>query len=167
MTLQHKAYSIEEARGALGRRRVSCGSRVGQGRWVRSPDRACPSVRPRTWSFCTLAALAWRSLFCAVSYENQCLPPTLTTLDTHCMPQPQVLLVCSPSLHPRERHIMIIAGQLRPALQQTPLLRGGLNPTSPVSEPLPVCSSWVLPLGPRAPYGVSLYLPVLLHRSLY
>ena len=64
MTLQCKAYLVEEARGALRRRWVSCGSRVGQGWWVRSPDRACPSVRPRTWAFCTLAALAWRSLFC-------------------------------------------------------------------------------------------------------
>ena len=64
----------------------------------------------------------------AVSYENQGLPLTLTTLDIHCKPQPQVLLVCSPSLHPREWHIIIIARQLRPALQQTPLLHGGPNP---------------------------------------
>jgi hypothetical protein len=95
---------------------------------VRSLDRACPSLRLRTWSFCILAALAWRSLSAAVSYENQCLPLTPTTLDTHGMSQPQVQLVCSLSLHPRVWHIIIIARQLRPALQQTPLLLGGLNP---------------------------------------
>ena len=148
MTLQCKAYLVEEARGALRRRWVSCGSRVGQKHGWGHLTEPIPASGPEPGPSAPLQPWPGNHFSATVSYENQCLPQTPTTLDTHCTSQPQVLLVCSPSLHPRVRHIIIIARQLRPALQQTLLLHGGLNPASPMSEPLPVCSSLGTPHQP-------------------
>lgn len=151
MTLKHKSCSVEGTWGGVVymRNRLS---------WALLGHLSHPQAQNNDPSV-ALQLQPDSHLSVAISNETRAPHWPCPHLDVHCTPWPPVLVVSSPSLHPRD---WLFAWQLRPALQHTSLLCDGLNPPS-TSEPLPRLFFLRSPcLSLRVPHGVSFCL-----RSLF